>query len=216
MPYIYKIVNDINNKVYIGKTIYSIEKRFKEHCNDAFKERNEKRPLYTAMRKYGVKHFHIEIIEECQDLEKLSEQEIKWIKFYNSYYNGYNATKGGDGKILIDREKVINTYKQIQNISEVARQLNISKDAVTYILKNANIPIINRKQVLTKKLGHKVKCIDKNNNVFLFNSQMEAARWLQKNNYTTNKALTKISYSIGRVISGKRKTAFGFRWELDN
>ena len=37
MSFIYKITNDINNKVYIGKTAFSIEKRFKEHCKDAFK-----------------------------------------------------------------------------------------------------------------------------------------------------------------------------------
>ena len=53
MAYIYKITNDINNKIYIGKTEFSIEKRFHEHCRDAFKERNEKRPLYAATFKYG-------------------------------------------------------------------------------------------------------------------------------------------------------------------
>ena len=41
MAYIYKIVNDINNKIYIGKTECSIKKRFKEHCRDAFKNQNE-------------------------------------------------------------------------------------------------------------------------------------------------------------------------------
>lgn len=40
MSYIYKIINDINNKIYVGKTDFSIEKRFKEHCNDAFKKSN--------------------------------------------------------------------------------------------------------------------------------------------------------------------------------
>lgn len=32
MSYIYKIINDINNKIYVGKTDFSLEKRFKEHC----------------------------------------------------------------------------------------------------------------------------------------------------------------------------------------
>ena len=64
MAYIYKIINDMNQKIYVGKTEFSIEKRFKEHCADVFKERNEKRPLYSAMRKYGIEHFHIELIEE--------------------------------------------------------------------------------------------------------------------------------------------------------
>ena len=42
MPYIYQIVNDINDKVYVGKTNFSLEKRFKEHCKDVFKRDFEK------------------------------------------------------------------------------------------------------------------------------------------------------------------------------
>lgn len=48
MAFIYKIINDINDKVYLGKTEFSIEKRFQEHCADAFRDRNEQRPLYAA------------------------------------------------------------------------------------------------------------------------------------------------------------------------
>lgn len=65
MAYIYKIYNDINEKVYIGKTNYSIQKRFQEHCRDSKKDKDERRPLYNAMNKYGIEHFFIEEIEEC-------------------------------------------------------------------------------------------------------------------------------------------------------
>ena len=53
MNKIYIIKNNINSKVYIGKTQYSIEQRFKEHCNDYLKRGEEKRPLYSAMRKFN-------------------------------------------------------------------------------------------------------------------------------------------------------------------
>ena len=92
MAYIYKITNDINDKVYVGKTEFSIEKRFKEHCRDAFKERNEKRPLYSAIKKYGVEHFHIELVEET---DNPNEREIYWIEVLEGYTKGYNATLGG-------------------------------------------------------------------------------------------------------------------------
>lgn len=71
---IYKITNDINDKVYIGKTTLSIEERFKEHCLDSKRNVKEKRPLYSAMRKYGQEHFKIELIEEC-DVSLSSERE---------------------------------------------------------------------------------------------------------------------------------------------
>ena len=63
MPYIYKITNNINGKVYIGKTNYTIEKRWKEHCHDYKKLSFQKRPLYRAMAKYGPENFSIEEIE---------------------------------------------------------------------------------------------------------------------------------------------------------
>ena len=47
--YIYKIVNDINEKIYVGKTTSSIEERFKEHCKDCLRTRKEKRPLNLAL-----------------------------------------------------------------------------------------------------------------------------------------------------------------------
>ena len=69
MPYIYKITNKINGKSYIGKTLKSIEERWTEHCQDYKRERNEKRPLYLAMNKYGIENFLIEKIEECSESE---------------------------------------------------------------------------------------------------------------------------------------------------
>ncbi len=50
MNKIYIIKNNINDKVYIGKTQYSIEQRFKEHCKSYLRRTERKRPLYEAMR----------------------------------------------------------------------------------------------------------------------------------------------------------------------
>ena len=43
MAFIYKITNDINQKIYIGKTERSIEERFKEHCRAYNYKQAEKR-----------------------------------------------------------------------------------------------------------------------------------------------------------------------------
>ena len=59
------------------------------------------------MRKYGIEHFHIELIEETDNPE---EREIYWIEKKQSFKNGYNATIGGDGRKYIDYDLVIATY----------------------------------------------------------------------------------------------------------
>ena len=87
MPYIYKITNLINGKIYIGKTLDTIEKRWKDHKKDSIRPRCEKRPLYSAMNKYGIENFAIEEVEECSEKE-LSEREKYWIEFYHSFHDG--------------------------------------------------------------------------------------------------------------------------------
>ena len=97
MGFIYTITNKINGKQYVGKTSLSDPKeRWKEHLHDYKREQYKKRPLYSAMNKYGVENFIFEVIEECENTE---EREKFWIKELNTYGStGYNATLGGDGK----------------------------------------------------------------------------------------------------------------------
>lgn len=90
---IYKIINLVNNKIYIGKTSKTLEKRFYEHC---FQHMKNKTVLRKAVDKYGTDSFKIELIEECSE-DGSNEKEIYYINFYNSIKNGYNSTVGGDG-----------------------------------------------------------------------------------------------------------------------
>ena len=110
MAFIYVITNDTNGKQYVGKTNNSIEERFREHVSDSKKRRCEKRPLYAAMNKYGVEHFSIEVLEEC-NAENSSEREMFWIQALNTYgHTGYNATLGGDSKHYYDYNELSQAY----------------------------------------------------------------------------------------------------------
>lgn len=93
---IYKIVNKINNKVYIGQSI-NIDKRIKEHFwkSQCEKDVSYNSALHNAIRKYGKENFEWEIIEECE-IEEIDEKEKYYIQFYNSLApNGYNILAGG-------------------------------------------------------------------------------------------------------------------------
>lgn len=208
---IYKIYNDINDKLYIGKTVTSLEERFKQHVKDSKRRRNEKRPLYNAMNKYGINHFHIELIEKC-NLEELSAREIYWIGYYNTYHNGYNATLGGDGTILYDYDLIVQLFNTGLTVKEITEQINCDNKVVRNALNNVGIDPA--KNSVTRK-SNGVAMYDKNTEELLltFPSQAEAGRWLQNNNKTTEKRVESISARIGQVCKGKRKTAYGYKWK---
>ena len=205
MAYIYQITNDINGKIYIGKTEFSIEKRFKEHCQDAFRDRNEKRPLYSAMRKYGIEHFHIELIEETDNPE---EREIYWIEQKRSFKYGYNATLGGAGKRYIDYDLVISTYKEVGNMRKTAEILNIDFSSVFNILHNKNVEIIPTQQVLSKA----VAMIENEEIKKVFSSAIEAGKYIVEIGVSKADPVGVKSHIV-QVCNGKRKTAYGYKWK---
>lgn len=108
---IYKITNDINDKIYIGKTEEKLNERWSRHIYDATLTNSKNRPLYNAINKYGIQHFFITEIESC-NVEELSEREKYWIAYYNSYYNGYNATLGGEGISKYNKEVILKLWQE--------------------------------------------------------------------------------------------------------
>ena len=209
MAYIYQITNDVNGKIYIGKTEFPIERRFREHCKDRNRRNMENRPLYRAMNKYGIEHFHIELLEETDNPE---EREMYWIKEKNSYgKNGYNATMGGDGKRYIDYDLVVEHYNKIQNMAEVARIMQIDRATVSTILKQREIETLRGEIVSAKQTSKQIEQYDlENNYIQTFPSALEAARALGKVSTNSNGA----SSHITDVCRGKRKSAYGFRWKF--
>ena len=208
MAYIYQIVNDINQKVYVGKTEFSIERRFKEHCKDAFRERNENRPLYRAMRKYGIEHFHVELLEET---DNPNEREVYWIEQKRSFKYGYNATRGGDGKRYLDYDIIIETYKQLQSVIEVARKLNIDYHQVSLILRTNGIQPKTPGQATKDKLGIPINQLTKEGEyIQTFSSIGEAALSIKGDD---SRNLAGMTSHISDVCKGRRKTAYGYKWE---
>lgn len=98
MQCIYKIENQVNHKVYIGKTS-NYERRKQDHIrlSEKLDHKESNKSLYQAIRKYGLNNFSFSVVEELKDYSIASEREMFWINHYDSYYNGYNETFGGDG-----------------------------------------------------------------------------------------------------------------------
>lgn len=144
MGYIYKITNDVNGKMYIGKTDRDAEIRFKEHLYEAKTSDFVNRPLYAAINKYGEDHFHFEIIEKTINSDVSCEREQYWISKLRTYVgfedcNGYNATLGGEGTSSYNYKEVIDKYMETNSIKDTMKYFNCSYSLIRNAFKTLHI-----------------------------------------------------------------------------
>ncbi len=207
MAYIYKITNDINNKVYIGKTNQSVDRRFAQHRKDCQKKRYEKRPLYDAINKYGIDHFYVDVIEEC-DASDAGDREQYWISQYNSYHNGYNATKGGDGKILYNQDDVKKLFVAGKSLRYIAGVIGCDPVTCHNILVGLGFnPAIFQARA-NRNGHHKIAKIDKDTGeiVGVFDSMTLAAHSVG----------VKRNTGLSNAFKKGSDEAYGYKWKIIN
>lgn len=137
--YIYKIYNDVNDKVYIGQTITTIKRRWKQHLRASVNETRYKSAIYNAIRKHGKENFHVEQLDKIEKdtkeelIECLNNLEQQRISEYHSLCieNGYNVEKGGsnkkvDGRTVCKYDLELNLLDTYPSMQEAGRQNNIS------------------------------------------------------------------------------------------
>lgn len=214
MGYIYKIYNDVNLKLYIGKTEYNDPtKRWREHLNDYKQTHHKNRPLYSAMNKYGEKYFHFEIIEKANDGEILCEREKFWINELRTYVgfkdcNGYNATLGGDGKGIynFNHSDVVETYfKNNKNMAQTARDFGVNINTIREILQKNNIKL-NTYQETLRNIGS-MKIIALNKDTLEVEKEFPS---ITEANIFFNK--DKTNGNIRCALKDLNKTAYGYKW----
>lgn len=205
MAYIYKITNQVNQKIYIGKTLLSIEERFSQHKRDSQKETEEIRPLYRAMRKYGVENFSIELVEECSN-DIVNDRERYWIEVYQSFHYGYNATIGGDGKQYFDYSKIYSLWQEGLTSAKIKEILGCSYDTIRTALNQYKVPTEERVKRVNMDTALNIAMLDKQTEEILqiFSSLGEAVSFLG----VAGKS------HISDVCKGKRKTAYGYKWKF--
>ena len=68
MFYVYKVINLVNGKLYIGKA-EDVKERWQKHLSNARTLRGF--VFHDAIRKYGSDNFNVEIIEESDSEEQV-------------------------------------------------------------------------------------------------------------------------------------------------
>ena len=158
---IYKFTSKTTKKSYIGQTISSnLKRRIYRHRTDKIDSH-----FYRARDKYGFDDFEFSIIEtniSLKDGKKLlDEREIYWIRYYDSYNNGYNSTPGGHGgntyskktnEELLEIKKKLSISKVKQDKKRFEEKLNELKD---FIKKNNRLPNKDDKSIFSFYSKHK-------------------------------------------------------------
>lgn len=209
---IYIIKNKINDKVYIGQTTQSVAERFKQHCKPSEHKRH-KYTLYRAMSKYGVENFYYEIIEENIPIDELDTKEIYYIEKYNSYVknNGYNSTKGGDGRLvnkIQDVEYIILEIKKGRFISDIAKEIGVHPYTIRRCLIRNGIK--NSNDLKPKNIGRPdLQIVSRNKVDELFQNgynPKQIANELKVHIRTVNRILRKLGYKSERYDYSSSET----------
>ena len=88
---IYKIINDVNDEIYVGSTTQLLCKRMATHRNNTKLQPNRK--LYNTMNSLGIEHFKIILLENypCNNREELNSREEHYRKLLNPSLNSYRC-----------------------------------------------------------------------------------------------------------------------------
>lgn len=107
MGCVYLLTNRVNWLMYVGQTIFTLEKRLDEH------QRNTRHGsdylLHTAIREFGIEAFEARILEQTDDPGELDHLEREHIARLNT-----NATRGGVGYNMTSGGQGISGYKWSQ------------------------------------------------------------------------------------------------------
>lgn len=198
MKTIYLHRNKINNKIYIGQTIQSLNGRWKN--GKGYNEKNQPY-FYYAIQKYGWDNFEHIILEQNENWtqEELNIKEKEYIAKYqaNNPQYGYNISEGGSSISPNALPKALEWMQQHPEFGQARAQdmLKWQKEHPEETLKMRQENI--KKAINARK--KKVQCIETGE---IFESATEAARKVPK---TTQS-------KICMVCRGQRNTCGGYHW----
>lgn len=173
---IYRYVNKITGKVYIGQTTREEERKI-EHLNAAVNGCSW--VFYRALRKYGASNFRYEVLHEIINensdyvrlkLNELEKLEIQLNNSINPY--GYNMTNGGEGGD--NGEAVKQWTKTPEGISDIQRRANERRDKDPDISKRCK----NCKKPYMAKSSKSIFCCSRCRNDFYRKGKIYSDRYM--------------------------------------
>jgi group I intron endonuclease len=108
---VYKTVNTINDKVYIGQTTKTLGERRNKHFSVSVSKQSR---FYNALKKYTRNDFDWFVLAYARTKRELDDLEVMYIAEANSMDRtvGYNLRDGGQGGRLYSSSRKCCRHKQ--------------------------------------------------------------------------------------------------------
>lgn len=100
---LYKIINKVNGKFYIGSSD-DIQRRFYRHGFDLLHNKHDNIRLQNAWNKHGKDSFSFEIYRECEPLILLNEEQ-KELDFWVGKEECYNIRRDAKSPVAIGEHR---------------------------------------------------------------------------------------------------------------
>ena len=130
---VYYIVNDIDDKVYVGSTTTELYHRWSQHKADA--KKGEKSPLYDLMRQYGAEHFKIVLVKKSDAvrIRQMEEEAIADIPQENRL--NYKRTCVNDSSVRFDYAEIVEVYRKCGSKNMTSKIIGCSRPTVSKALR---------------------------------------------------------------------------------
>lgn len=174
---VYKILNTINNKFYIGSTVDSFKNRIKCHFSELRRNKHLNKHLQGAFNKYGEKNFEVSILycgNSLLDIRKKEQEYINSLDACNPKV-GYNIDPD-----VYRKERNINTNKKI---SETLKRRYASGE-ITHVHKESPYKGVKRPEFGLKMRGNKISILVSDissNPIAIFRGQLDIEEYTKDN-----------------------------------
>lgn len=198
---VYKHINKINKKTYIGITCQVPIKRW----NYGYGYKRNKL-FFRAILKYGWDNFNHEIIKDNlseKEAKQLEIEIIKKTKSNNKNY-GYNITNGGEGT---------NGYvPSIETINKLKGRTPWNKGKKTNEITKQKLSIAHKGKKLTEEHKSKIGRYGKQNAKSIPVICIETQEYFESMNLAAKKYGLELT-NIAKVCRGERNTTGNMHWE---
>jgi group I intron endonuclease len=204
---IYKIVNRLNNKYYVGSS-NNIKSRWRSHKYGLRKGTHHSSHLQNAWNKYGESNFDFIIVEETA-VENLANEEQKYldnIKNSNKESECYNIS------FLSDKIEMSEATKQKISKSSIGKKLSEeTKKKLSELLKGRIISEYTKQKISENTTGKPKPWNNKSKNKEIYHFTNNS-----KETFTGTQFEFRVKYNldksaVSKLIKGKRKCCKGWR-----